>query len=42
MVGPPSGSRILKNSVMGSDQFRCAVGISNKGGLRNSKGVTRS
>ena len=36
MAGPPSGSRAQKNSMIGSAQFRCDAGISNKGGRRNS------
>ena len=37
MVGPPSGSRALKNPVIGSAKFRCNAGISYQGGWRNSK-----
>ena len=37
MVGPPSGSWVHKNPVIGSAHFRCDVGISNKGSWRNSK-----
>ena len=42
MVGPPSGSRVLKNPMIGSTQFRYDAGISYKGGWRNSKWVIRN
>ena len=42
MVGPPSGSRALKNPVIGSAKFRCNARISYQGGWRNSKCVIRN
>ena len=42
MVGPPRGSRVLKNLVMGSAKFRCNARISYKDGWRNSKWVIRN
>ena len=42
MVGPPSGSRVLKNPVIGSAKFRCDAWIPYKGGWRNSKWVIRN
>ena len=41
-MGPSSGSRVQKNPVVGSNQFRRVAWNSNEGGLRSSKWVTRS
>ena len=42
VVGPPSGSLMQTNPVIGSGHFRCAAGTSNKGDGRNSKWVKRN
>ena len=42
MMGPPNGSWVLKNPMIGSTKFRCDAGISYKGGWRNSKWVIRN
>ena len=42
VVGPPSGSRVQINPVIGLAHFGCAARTSNKGDGRNSKWVKRN